>query len=117
MKITTIDIIKVLPFEDQYKNDLLTKFDSMAPVQKGAIEQLLWDALSAMYRLKFEQNMQLAFAKAADGKEKLDKDLHKRVKEQTEREMEHEFFEKSSVKELSMVRNKLQQLIDKPLAD
>ena len=64
MKLTTKDLVKILPFEDQEKTDLFQNFDSLDEGQKFEITRILWQAYDALYEIKLEENTQLAFFKA-----------------------------------------------------
>jgi hypothetical protein len=113
MQITTKDIIKILPFEKSFQEELLSQFDSLNPDQKFNIERILWDTYDAFYGLKLQENIELAFMRARENQENLDENFYKRIREQTEKEMQSEFFQKTSQNDLSVVRAKLEELIKK----
>ena len=64
MKINTTDIIKFMPFEDNFKTDLIKNFDTLDPNKKFALEQVIWDAYEAIYKLRLEENIRLALLDA-----------------------------------------------------
>ena len=88
MQTTAKDLIKILPFEQSAKDDLLQNFDGLDADRKYAISDLLWDTYYTLYELKFQENFELALLRAMEGKEVLDKDFYKRVREHTRQEME-----------------------------
>lgn len=113
MKLTTLQIIKYLPFEKTLKDELVNSWSTMDPDKKFNLEQLVWDAYDALYDLKLQENIQLALLRAQENNETLDKDFYKRVEEQTDKEMETETFETTSSVELDQVRSKLELLMNK----
>ena len=108
MKMTTLDIIKMLPFEKEFQAQLFEQFDTLTPDQKFSLEQLLWDTYEALYKLKLEENLQQAFSGAKTNKEKLDSDFYARAKQQTEKEMETDFLKSTAGFDISHIRTKLE---------
>lgn len=113
MKITTKDIIKILPFEEQFKKNLLDQFDQFDPDQKFTIEQVIWDTYDGFYRLKLEENIELALLAAKENKEKLDEQFYARVRELTERDIQTNLSSGAALADLTSTREKLQQIINK----
>lgn len=108
--LTTKGIIKILPLDKNFQSKLLEKFDSLSADQKFQIERIVWDAYDAFYEMKLEENLQLALLKVRKGQEKLDSQLYEKVREQTEKEMEGEFYQKTEHQDLASVREKLEKL-------
>ncbi len=111
MKITTKEIIKILPLEKTVKDDLLNKFDQLDPNRKYDIEHIVWDAYMALYKLRVEKNIQLSIKQARDGQKMADKDFYRQVREQTEKEMKEDLAKGMSHDELTQVREKIQTII------
>lgn len=114
MKITTKDIIKILPFDNEFKNELLGSFDGLDDDKKFNIGEVLWNAYDAFYELKLKENTQLALLQARDNQEKLDKDFYKRIREQTDKEMEQEATQMTAQVDLAQTREELKEIINKP---
>lgn len=114
MKITTKDIIKILPFDNEFKSELFNSFDRLDADKKFNLEQILWDAYSAFYELKLKENTQLALLRAKDNQEKLDHDFYKRVREKTDKEMEEEATTATTQFDLTRAKEELKVIIDKP---
>lgn len=117
MKLTTKIIIQVLPFDQSFKDDLLQRFDSLSDNQQLDITNLVWSTYYALYQLKLEENLDLALEGALDGNVKFDKDLYKRVSEETQRQMTEEVNETADSEALSETRQKLQEILNKPSVD
>lgn len=115
MKVTTVGIIKMLPFEKQFQLKLLDDYENnrLSPDQKFAIEQIVWDTYEAFYKLKLQENLQEALLKVKTHQEKLDKGLYIRAKQLTERQMENDFSLYMTNTDISKVRAKLESLINK----
>lgn len=111
MRITTKDLIKILPFNEQERMQLLEEFDSMELEEKFQIEQILWRAYRNIYKLRLANNMQLAFLEAQDGREKLDNNFYKRAREKTDKEMQEEAVKNIEGMDLTAARKAMEQII------
>jgi len=111
MQLTTESIIKMLPFEAEFKKQLLEGWNSFSSDQKYAITMSLWDTYSGLYQIAFEKNMQEAFLLGEDGKEKMDKDLYERIKAKTDQEMEQMSSVEVETVDLSSARQELQKIL------
>lgn len=100
----------MLPLKQDFKNQLLEKWDSLSPDQRFELERVLWNAYDSLYQIKFDRNEQLALDRAQKGQEKLDHEFYKRIRKQTEKEMEGEFYQKTEHQDLAAVREKLEKL-------
>ncbi len=112
MKVTTESIIKMLPFEFEFKKNLLDSWDSMSSDQKLDMTETLWDAYSAVYDILFEKNMQEAFLKVTEGADSADSGLYDKVKNKTEEEIQHLDTEGSASVDLSNTREELEKLLN-----
>lgn len=110
-RITTKDIIKILPFETAYKTGLLSEFDSWTDDQRLNIEEALWNAYDALYELRLQENTKLALMQAGQNQEKLDQDFYKRVREKTDKEMQEEQSESAGVVDLTAARSAMEKII------
>ncbi len=108
---TTQNIIKILPFPDQFKSKLLAEFNSLNPDQKFDTEQILWRGYRTLYRIKLAYNLQQAFYKASNNQEKLDKDFYKRVQEATEKEMLSESTQIIQETDLAAARKAMELIV------
>lgn len=111
MKITTKDLITIIPFEDDIRADLLAQYDSLSGERKYLIDKMLWDAYDALYELKLQENMQRAFIEAKEGKQKLDPEFYKRVKQKTEEEMTKVDVLKVEQTDLDAARKAMEQIV------
>lgn len=87
MQLKTKDLIHIIPFSDDVRTQLLKEYDSMDPVRKDTVVELLWNTYEALYALKLDENTQLALQRAENGEEKLDSGFYDRVKEKTKQDM------------------------------
>lgn len=108
---TAKDIIKILPFEEQFKNNLLGQFDELSIDQRFSLEQILWETYVVFYNLKLEENMQLALLRAKDNQEPLNSDFYKGVQEQTELDMQKEAGEHIAEKDLDAARVAMEKIV------
>ncbi len=108
---TTQDIIKVLPFKEEFRDNLLEKFDSLSDDQRFAIERIVWELYDAIYEARLDENMQLAFDKAKRNEEKLDHEFYSRVRKQTEQQLQKDFSKTETAVELSDAREELNKIL------
>jgi len=114
MKLTTIDIIKILPFEKKFQAALLDKYpDKLNPDQKFDIEQTVWDLYEALYNLQLQENLQLEIERAKNNNEKIDDNLYVKVKKATGKQIESDFYKNTEQTDLSRIRSKLEEIIKK----
>lgn len=113
MDLSTKDIIKILPFEKTFKDSLLDRYDSLDEDQRFSIERLVWDLYDALYELRLETNLNIALENATSRKDKLDEELYKRVREQTEKEMLTSEVEEVKTVDLEHTREQLEELLTK----
>lgn len=111
MKITTQDIIKVLPFEEDFKKVLADFYGKADADRKFNLEQMLWDTYFTYFQIRLDENIELAMEKAKDGQEKLDGDFYKRVRMETQKQIENESIKKVTSSDLDSVRAKLQSFL------
>jgi hypothetical protein len=114
MKITTTDIIKFLPFEKNFQADLIKNFDTLDPNKKFALEQVIWDAYEAIYKLRLEENIRLALLNAKDSNIKMDENFYNNMKAETVSQMETEFSKGTAKTDISQIRAKLEEIMKQP---
>lgn len=109
---TTIDLIKILPFEEGFKNELIQKYDSLNEDQKFMLQQVVWETYYALYKLKLDENITKARTKLGSGEEDLGEDFYAKVRKQTEEELEQEVQAGGDKFDLNQAREKLQNVVD-----
>lgn len=112
--VTTEDIIKMLPFEEDFKNDLLANWDTLSEDQQYDITEIVWDLYSAMYEIQYETNMRVAMLRVQEGTEHFDEEFNKRIEEQTEKDMEEQFNKTVPAANLAETREALQDILNNP---
>lgn len=108
---TTQDLIKVLPFDKEFKKELLESYENLNSDKKFNIQVMLWDTYDALFELKLEENLTIAFEEAKNNQERLDSDFYKRVRDLTMREMEQVSAEEIKAMDLDVARDKLEEII------
>lgn len=107
----TKDIIKILPIDESLRTSLLEEFDSLDVEPKYRLIELLWEIYDGLFGLKLEENTQLALLRAKEGQETLDKNFYKRVKEQTEKDMETKAIEDVQNTDIASARKALEVIV------
>lgn len=108
---TAKDVIKVLPFSEAFKNELLAKYDLMDEDQQVAVLRAVWDLYDALYDVTLDENIKAAFERAKNDEEKLDEDFYMRVRKQTDQEFQKTIRETEATSELSSTRDELQKIL------
>lgn len=111
MELTTKNIIKILPFDKEFKESLINSFDSLDADQKFSIERIVWDLYDGLYELRLQENIQLEMEAANDTDHPLNKEFYKRVKEKTEQDMLKEFVDTTISVDLTDARTKIDQIL------
>jgi hypothetical protein len=111
MKITTKEIIKILPFEEKFKTGLLEGFDSLNADQKYHIERVVWNFYEALYNLKLQENLETAMIDVKKGGIDVDEEFYGKIKKQTEEEMTKNFYKGTADADLSKIRSKLEEIL------
>lgn len=113
MELTTKNIIKILPFDNEFKESLMGSFDNLDPDQKFSIERVIWDLYDGLYELKLQENIRLEMEKSNDKDNPLTKGFYKKVKEKTEQDLLSEFVDTTISVDLSDARSKIDQILQK----
>jgi len=111
MELTTEKIISLLPISTEEKTKLNESYRTADPGTRFVIENSLWDAYYTYYQIRLQENLQLEFVKAREGKIQLDEGFYGRVREATEKQVEEEEGNELEQNELNSVREKLATLI------
>lgn len=112
MKLTTIDIIKLLPLDEDLKTDLILRFDKLTADQKFNFERLVWNSYDGIYMLQLQKNIETGLLDVKLKKEHLDNEFYTRMRQKTEIEMSKGTMAVLNNDELTHVREKLQNILD-----
>lgn len=108
---TTQDLIKILPFDKEFKKELLENYETLDPDRKFNIQVMLWGTYDGLFDLKLEENLSIAFEEAKNNQEKLDSELYKRVRDLTADEMDRLTEDDIKALDLDIARDKLQEIL------
>lgn len=111
---TTQDLIKILPFQAEFKEELLKDYDTLTDDQRYSIERVIWDLYDAIYEVRLQKNMDLAMERAKKGEEALDEGFYERVSKQTDQELSVEFSSTETTVDLSEAREELKKILKQP---
>jgi hypothetical protein len=114
MNLTTKDILKILPFDEAFKRDLLGRFDSLGPDEQYAVSRLLWDLYDAIYTMKLQAKIDQALDPDGNSQVPLNNDFYKTIKAEVEQEMTVESLRAIEAVDLKSTRDKLQHILGEP---
>lgn len=109
--ITTKDIIKALPLEDDVKNMLLENFDTFDYGKKFVLEEMIWEYYDTLYNMRLQANVQAALEELK-GKEKKDEKFMLKIRQKTDKEMEQELEKSLAQTDISSIRSSLQKIAE-----
>src|SRR3989344_80417 len=113
MKISSKELISMLPLGSKLKQELLEKFDTLDDAKRISIIDMLWQTYDSLFEVKLQENVRNALFQIEDGQEKIGPDFYKRIQEKTRKEMEQQLVKDTTELHLSAVRDKLKNLIEK----
>jgi hypothetical protein len=108
MKLTTTDIIRILPITQETKDSLTSTWESMDPDTRFDLEQILWDAYDTIYDITLDENIKLELLKATQEEVVLDDSFYARMREKTDEQIQKQQQTKIDSSELSSIRQKLE---------
>ncbi len=111
MKLSTENIIKIIPLEEAFKDELLKQLPSLTPDQRYNMADIIWGAYYTYLDILVERNVELALERAKEGKETLDKSLYKRIYDETEKELQTTGAQVVSEKDLETARAAMEKIV------
>lgn len=111
MNITTQSIIKILPFDQEFKQTLLDNLEKYDLDTKFKITQLLWDTYFALYELKLQENIDDSMNHIVETNDSLSHDLFTKARDRTNQDMEQELIKTSETVDLTTTREKIEEII------
>lgn len=104
-------IIKLLPFEESFKLQLLEKLDTFSPDQKFEAEQLLWEAYAAYLDIEEQKNLHIGFEEVRQGKRQLTNHFAQQIRSETDKELDSSMVSTATAVDLSGTRQKLEEIM------
>jgi hypothetical protein len=111
MNITRQEIIKILPFDEELKQKLLTEWDTFSEDQHLNIEDIIWDTYADLYQARYDMNTEIALEELSQGMESVDSKFAQRIRDKTDDEFEQLFEHGIPATDLLETREKLQDLM------
>src|SRR5581483_2184972 len=112
MDLTTKDLIKIIPFEKSFQDQLYETYDSLSADQRFRIEQMLWSTYYSLFDLKLDQNIQEAFLRAENNEESLDNKFYARARAKTEEDMKQMTHTELTEANLEEAQEELAEIIE-----
>ncbi len=109
----TIDVIKILPFEEEFKKEMLLSFDTFDEDLKFEMERIIWDIYDAIFKLKVEEKLELGLEDFKYGTTAPDPDFYQKIVEQVKKEMSSEAIQTQGKVDLEFTREALHDLMQK----
>ncbi len=114
---STKNLIRLLPIAEDFKKLLLEQIDIISSDKKSELDELIWDAYYALYKLRLDRNIQKALDDESENGEKIDQDFYIRIKNKTEAEMQQLKPADLDQEELKETRQKLEEVLQNEKAD
>ena len=114
MKLTTKDIIAILPFDKDFKVSLFNDFDSLDQNQGYLVAQILWKAYYSYYTLLLQENIALAMHSPEKIGITVDNTFYDQIEARTKEEMRNFTLDGKISINLEEAKEKLEKIIDMP---
>ncbi len=107
----TKDLIKLLPFEKSFQEELATKYDTMDESEHYVVDQILWTTYDSLFEMQVQTNLQIAMEEIKDGKRKMEGDLYPDVLKQTQQSFDQYLMSIKDDSDLSVTKEELNKII------
>ena len=107
----TKELIKLIPFDRNFHEELYNRFDALSEDEKIAIEQIIWRTYMALFRLFLQQNLEIAMQEITDGDKELDSLKYAEIYEQTQKSFAQSLSQMADTQELSQAQEELGKII------
>ncbi len=104
--ITVSQLIGILPFEKEVKEDLVTRYpDKMSDAEKRTIQRVVWDLYERYFSILLQQNTQEALERVKTKEIELTKDLALQMRVKTEDEIMDWIMQMVDADDMKKARN------------
>ncbi|OGK21178.1 hypothetical protein A2866_00190 [Candidatus Roizmanbacteria bacterium RIFCSPHIGHO2_01_FULL_39_8] len=114
MKVTIQDIIAFLPFEEEYRQKIKRQLIEIDSATRISLEDQLWETFDALCDLYYQKNFQKGLYEMGEGAKSFGPNFYKRIREETDKEIEMDMTKKTTAFGIEEVREKLQKYIQEP---
>lgn len=114
MSVQLKTLLEATPFENQTKNQLLDKLDSLTPDQQFRLSSACWTALSAKFQAKLKAEINLALLEVMEGKKKYTKEDFLNIENSLYAEFAKLLQSAQTEEEVGQVREELQKYMTMP---
>jgi beta-glucosidase/6-phospho-beta-glucosidase/beta-galactosidase len=111
MQLTTLNIIKILPIEEQNKQELLANFDTYSREKKFLIEQIVWGVYDALFKSTLEEKLELGRLEAEKNNRELGPDFYDKMRKEAEEEIMSQSVSAVEKVDLDVARQQLASVI------
>ena len=116
MPVTLAALIKIAPFKQEARQDLLARLDKLSEEQKTTLSDTCWTVLSQMYYAKLRYEQEMLMLEIQEGKRK----FNKKDFEEVEKKVTEEFVQKLKAAQtresVEEIREELKKHFRKPKA-
>jgi hypothetical protein len=109
MKLTTKQIMQILPMDEKLRLELRATFDTASQVKQFYLATLLWEQYNRYLDLRVKENIQLALSD--ENTELKGSDYYERIREKTEHQLVTEASNSFAEKRLSSVRDAMEEIL------
>lgn len=101
-------LIKISPFPDERKKELLEKADTFSAEKKFELESMCWEFIFLDYQNKLQYAIEKAMLESAKGEKKYTKEDFKKMEDEAFEELVNKFGEAGTDVKLEQIREKIQ---------
>ncbi len=116
MKLTTLDVVKTLPFDVELKQNVISSWDSLHPDTQHELERVIWNAYYELKEVSLQNDLETTLDGVIDGKNELSAHLYDDLNEGKEKQAVEKEHEQVDTTDLQAIRNKIEELMTADLA-
>ena len=111
MKLTTKDVITILPFDQAFKKELAVAFESAGADRKFELERSIWKIYDMIFEDYKEKHLEEQLEDSVNGRRELNNNFYKEASELASNNVAATEEEGLKKEELNIMRDKLQAII------
>lgn len=112
---TVKQLLKILPFETQTRNNLLTRFDSLTSDQKLEISEVCWLMYFELIDAEIKYELEKALVEVKENKRSLDKNLYRQIEDQVYMKFMRNLRDEQEEEKINELREKIQSMMNEKM--
>lgn len=108
---TTIDLIKMLPIDDDTKQQVINAYPGMSAAEKLEVDRMAWTTFDAMREATIQENLGIQYEKVKKGEEKFGEGFYERAVKKSDQEITEQMNKDQSKFDLEAARKAMEIIV------